>query len=549
MAAERRGADGDFASTMEKRHYMSDTAGSAIWSETGGVRNFSGEEGGAALPPGDGDLRLAAKLDQLAYQYCRQGKGEEAESLYLRATGIRETVLGSHDPIVLDGLSRLARLYDRLGQYSRAETICERVVAGWEKSRLAAEKTMLAQSLNELATIYAAQRKYRQAEQTYRRSLAIVESTFGPDHCHAVDLLERVAELVISGDRDKLKKESSGPGPAVSISLVEALYELALFFHSQRAYRQAARFYRRAIDKVERDGGCEGGTLFDVAQFGMPANETWRQFLPEAAHSLQTMATGCRHQGKYTEAVSLTKRALVLKVLALGGEHPSVAASLEELGEIHWHFGRRAEAYADYRQALTIKENLFGPNHRDLAAVLSAASRICLAEGKLDESEKLMRRALQILEETGGMQSQAACHVLNNLADMCLRKGKYDLARRLSGNSLAIFESCARQSEPGGRHCPEPEGGSSSPVYMSPASGLSSPAAKIPSATVAALELDCHDIELLRLVAKGALGEEMSRRPSHSMAVVSSRVNNVMSKLSSSSNEEAQQFLRTHLAV
>jgi tetratricopeptide (TPR) repeat protein len=70
------------------------------------------------------------------------------------------------------------------GRYSEAIPLAQKALTLREKS-LGAEHSSVAQSLNNLASLYSAQSQYAKAELLYQRSLAIREKTLGAEHPNA----------------------------------------------------------------------------------------------------------------------------------------------------------------------------------------------------------------------------------------------------------------------------------------------------------------------------------------------------------------------------
>ena len=101
--------------------------------------------------------------------------------MYQRALAIREKALGPDHPHVAASLNDLARTYQTLGAYAKAESIYERALAIQEKA-LGPDHPDVAQSLNNLAGLYYAQGEYGKAEPLCERALAIQERALGPDH-------------------------------------------------------------------------------------------------------------------------------------------------------------------------------------------------------------------------------------------------------------------------------------------------------------------------------------------------------------------------------
>ncbi len=65
----------------------------------------------------------------------------------------------------------------------------------------------MATSLNNLALFYNSQGQYAQAEPLFKRSLAIMEEAFGPDHPDVAASLENMAALYLKTGREKAAKE------------------------------------------------------------------------------------------------------------------------------------------------------------------------------------------------------------------------------------------------------------------------------------------------------------------------------------------------------
>ena len=69
----------------------------------------------------------------------------------------------------------------------------------------------MAISLNNLAALYYNQGKYRPAELLFKRALAIVEKSLGPDHPYVITCLENMAALY-QGTNRKQEADNSSNG-------------------------------------------------------------------------------------------------------------------------------------------------------------------------------------------------------------------------------------------------------------------------------------------------------------------------------------------------
>ena len=67
-------------------------------------------------------------------------------------------------------------------------------------------------------------------------------------------------------------------------------------------------------------------------------------YYPDLEQSLYNIGNVYRAQGRYTEAISLFKRALGIREKALGKDHPSLTIILEILAEVYRKIDKTEEA-------------------------------------------------------------------------------------------------------------------------------------------------------------------------------------------------------------
>ena len=265
---------------------------------------------------GSEHINVATSLNALAVLYKDQGKYAEAEPLFRRALAIWEKVRGSgesaeaeplyHGALVVrkramgaghldvaNLLNNLAQLYAAQGKYADAEPLYQRSLAIREKT-LGSEHSFVADSLNNLAGLYKAQGKYAEAEPLYKRALAIQEKALGPEQLEVANTLD----------------------------------SLALLYRDQRQNVQAEPLFRRALAILEKALGP--GHL-------------------NVAILLNNLAGVYKDQSQYAEAESLYQRAMSIEENVLGPEHPITEITLMNLGILYydWEQPRQAEVLLD----------------------------------------------------------------------------------------------------------------------------------------------------------------------------------------------------------
>ena len=132
-----------------------------------------------------------------AYQ---SGQETNAEMFYLAALEDVENA-GPEDPRLAATLNTLAVLYHAQRKYAKAEPLYQRVLQLLEQT-VGPEHPTLATTLNNLAVVYEAQDKYDEAEPLYQRALTLIEHTLGPEHPNLAAALDNYADLLRKMQRE-----------------------------------------------------------------------------------------------------------------------------------------------------------------------------------------------------------------------------------------------------------------------------------------------------------------------------------------------------------
>ena len=191
------------------------------------------------------------------------------------------------------------------GRYEEAESLLRAAIAQAEK--FGSLDPRLADSLNQLAILYATQRKFTQAEPLFQRSLGVSVAALGPDH------------------------------PDVAI----VLRNMGILKASMRNYAEADVLLSRSLSLTNRALGQEH---------------------PVVAVTMRTIAVCQAVQGHYGEAERFIRRSLEISEKTLGSEHPEVAASLDVFAQVLRTVHRDHEAHQLETQAQEIRTRFAGMN-------------------------------------------------------------------------------------------------------------------------------------------------------------------------------------------
>ena len=144
----------------------------------------------------------AMNLGNLALQYHRQKKYEEAEKLYGHALAFREKFFGPEHSLVATGLNNLAILYRDQGKYAEAATLFRRSLAITEKIG-GPNHPKVARRLCNLARLYQKQEQYAEAKPLFERILAISEKDQRAALPEVIASLKKYAEMLRTMGREE----------------------------------------------------------------------------------------------------------------------------------------------------------------------------------------------------------------------------------------------------------------------------------------------------------------------------------------------------------
>ena len=159
---------------------------------------------------------------------------------------------------------------------------------------------------------------------------------------------------------------------------------------------------------------------------------------PSTARSYNNLGNTLRDQGNYAEAEAMHRRALAIYLKALGEGHPFTATSYNNLGNTLWSQGKYAGAEAMHRRALAIRQAALGEGHPDTAHSYANVAVTLREQGKSAEAEAMHRRALAIQLKAVGEGHPQTAHSYNNLADTLWAQGKHAEAEAMHRRALAI---------------------------------------------------------------------------------------------------------------
>ena len=336
-------------------------------------------------------LHEALKLNTEFFILGRAGKYDEAQPLGERILEIRERILGLEHPDVAETLNNLAILYASRGDHAKAELLYQRALTIREKV-FGPQHPAVALTLNNLASLYAnIKDKNEKIVSYFERALAILEKALEPQHFFIAQTLSNLAEVYRErGDYAKaeplfqraLPALEKGLGPqhpvvAQTLSNLGNLYSEKGDRGDRSEYAKAEPLYERALAIYEKTLGTQH---------------------PRVAQLFNNVAMLYRERGDYAKAEPLFQRALTIWEKTLGPNHLFVARSLGNLAVLYRKSGDYTKAEPLHERALTIVKNALGADHPYISEILTDFSMLYAAKGDIGQATVTLSRANDVNE-------------------------------------------------------------------------------------------------------------------------------------------------------
>ncbi len=350
-------------------------------------------------------------------QGLKPGLGREFELSRLRALTVMEKALEA-------GRFSIASIAESLGcqpHYRHAEIWMERFARAAGKAL--ASRAVFAWGLSNLAIVYKAQGRSKEAISLLEHALAIAGDAAGPDSYRRGAIANRLA-LYYAGDGRAADAEAffklaigafeKSGDPA---SEAGALHDLAIFYGRERRYSEEAEAALRSLSLLT----------------GEPTQDQSRVF-----EALNTLGGAYNAQGRYKDAEPLLLRAFAIAHEKFKSSDPRLSQVTANLAVIYKAEARNFEAIAAFTLALEEAGIALGPQGVWVGMIANRLAATYLEQGKVTEAELLFERAVAIGENSSDEKSLFLSAALFNLSAVYARQLRYKEAEALLNRSLTI---------------------------------------------------------------------------------------------------------------
>jgi len=269
-----------------------------------------------------------------------------------------------------------------LGKYDSSLTLLEMNLE-LGKSKLGKIHSEVAQTYNNMGTVYWYDGKYDKALEMHENSLSIKSALFG-------EASQEVAGTYIN---------------------------LGLTYHKKGDYDKALEMYQTALNIGVPIYGENNGRI---------------------AANYNNIGNVYLYKGDYDKALDNQLKALSIRLNVYGEEHPTVASSYTNIGIIYGSMGDYDKEIEFYQRALSIRLNLLGEKHPDIALVYGNIGTVYENKKDFNKALEYFNKALSIRLNLTGEDHPSVALLYNNMGESYRALKDLEKSFELLNKSLAL---------------------------------------------------------------------------------------------------------------
>jgi eukaryotic-like serine/threonine-protein kinase len=369
------------------------------------------------------DPELKAQMLQvMATVYQKLGLYSRAESLLSQAIDIRSRVLGSEHPDTLNSKERLGLLFVQEGRYSEAERF-DRELLDTQRRVLGPEHRETLANLSNLFWTLDMLGRSQEGAELGRTTLEAQQHVLGNEDPDTLLSMRRLGSVLESADHlpeaealtrqiVEIRKRVSGSEHPETLL---AMSDLGLVLVQEGRPAEAENVLRDTLAIQRRVLGSDH---------------------QNCVSTMSTLAIALQHQHKLDEAEGLYREAIDTSRRVLGAEHPGTLMEMGNLGTVFQDRKQYGEAEKVEREVLAIRRRTLGPDHPDTALAMFNVADALHHEGRNTESAALFRETADIQRRVLGPTHSDTLDTLYALAGVLATDHKPDEALAVLRNAV-----------------------------------------------------------------------------------------------------------------
>jgi serine/threonine-protein kinase len=366
----------------------------------------------------------AQVMQTMGEVYMNLSLYDRADSLLVRALGLRRQMLGDAHPDVASNLIALGTLAHMQSQLPKADSLLSEALA--MRRRLFGPKhPVTAVALDELAQVRLASGHLESSETLAREALTTLEDHHGRQHADVARAMNTLAntlrQLDAFDEAEALMREALATRRALlgdrHTAVANSAGSLAKLLREQNRYEEAEPLLRETVDLTRRlygkDHPLVAAAMNDLAGLLMATSEyeeadsLYREAIDIAQRSLgqnnlttagfvNNLVSLRLYEGDYEAAVTLLREIIPITEYLVGEQHPTIAGMRYNLSYAMSFLGDVKGAESELRKVLAIERGLYGNEHTEVAGTMSALSTLLWEMGEYEDAIAVALEALSI---------------------------------------------------------------------------------------------------------------------------------------------------------
>ena len=253
---------------------------------------------------------------------------------------------------------------------------------------------------------------FKQAEEMYRRSIAICQQHLGDEHPDTLSAVNGLAKTLMDMGDQETAKAYFKRNLETSINIygpehpdtVTDMNNYALLLASIGDLEEAESLYRKCLQIESRILGPEDpGTLVAVSNLGLLLTE----------------------KGAFDEAEELLTNCLEVQMRVQGSEHPDTLTTTHNLGVLYKYMEKYDNSVQHLQICLEASKRLRGVAHPDTTTTMLVLGDVYNLKGDADMAEAHYRSCLESLDASSDPLSSEASEIAILLADVLSERERY----------------------------------------------------------------------------------------------------------------------------
>ena len=358
----------------------------------------------------------ATNLMHLADLLALRGNYQEAEPLARQALQIdRRHFQQEPTPDLAMDLNILGMIVRRQGRYEEAKTLYQEAAA-IQRELLGDDHPYLGTTLNNLAVAFSKQEELDSAENAYREALEVYTKAYGGEHRYVGSTLYNLGVVLLRRGR---------------LDDAEALFRQALEIRRQ-ALGDRHSDVAQSLDVLSLTLWKRGGMEAESERLLREALEIRHEALgkdhPNVAITTHNLAMQLLWKGHLKEAEPLFRRALEIDIATYDEPHPEIAKDRHHLAWLLELKGEARECEQLVRRSIEDLPGFLGDDHWRVADARSVLGGCLTLVGRTDEAEPLLTGSYPVIEVAKGSDDLRTREAIRRLVRLYESLGRIDQA-------------------------------------------------------------------------------------------------------------------------